>query len=174
MMEVIIDGVKYVPEKDTNLTVADVFTKYIGTKEYDGVVATIQKWYYGTLVKASWCATSLSWCLSQLGIMKYTIGKKQENVYHFVTAIRNTGTAKEISVGADLKRGDILVFNWNGSFSPTSDKHITSCNEDTKSCADSIPCIGGNQSDMICIANYPRNKLVAVFRPDYTKSNKVI
>lgn len=170
-MEVIIDGVRYVPEVNkAHLTVTDIFEKYLGTKEYDGVVATIQKWYYGSLVKASWCATSLSWCLAQLGIMKVTIGTKEENVYNFKVKLDKIGSATPINVNADLQRGDILIFLWSGKFSTTASKHITSCYEFTDAKQNNIKCLGGNQSDSISIQTYDRSKLYAVYRPSYDKN----
>ena len=45
-----------------------LFKQFEGTKEYDGIVAQIQKWYYGSLIKASWCATAVSYFMDQLGV----------------------------------------------------------------------------------------------------------
>lgn len=172
MHDVIIDGVKYVPVEEVkkNLTVTDIFEKYLGTKEYEGIVGTIQKWYYGSLVKASWCATSMSWCLGQLGIMKVTIGTKEENVYNFNAKLKNVGSATPIPTDATLQRGDILIFLWSGKFSTTASKHITSCYETCNVGQNNIKCLGGNQSDSISIQTYDRSKLYAVYRPDYSRN----
>ena len=48
-------------------TITDAFEPYIGTVEYNGIVKTIQEWFYGDLVKASWCATSCSFFADQVG-----------------------------------------------------------------------------------------------------------
>lgn len=67
----------------SKLTLADIISNYIGTKEYDGIVATIQKWYYGELVKTSWCATAISYFSNQIGVLEQ-IGGKNENVYNMM------------------------------------------------------------------------------------------
>lgn len=173
-MEVIIDGVKYVPNvsRETNKpTLADWFEKYDGTKEYDGIVETIQKWYYGKLVKASWCATSLSYALSRLGIMKYTIGSKQENVKLLYDALKNTGTASVVDITGTLKRGDIVIFKWEsgGLFTTTCKKHVAVVQKDSFSHEGTVTVIGGNQDNKICSKVYTKASIYAVFRPDYNK-----
>lgn len=175
-MEVYIDGVKYVPETVTEpdhklYTVTDVYERYLGTQEYNGIVATIQKWYYGTIIHDSWCATSMCWALAQLGIREYTLQGKYENVYYMCDALwkaASAGRCREIVDVNQMIRGDIIIFAWDKNFSPTSSKHITSFVEFAK---DGVKCLGGNQKDGINYAVYDSNKIEAIFRPDYAVGN---
>ena len=64
------------------LNIVDFLARYEGAKEYNGIVGAIQTWYYGSLVKAPWCATCMSWVFNKLGIQV----DKAENVY---TLMRN-------------------------------------------------------------------------------------
>lgn len=154
------------------LTVADWFEKYEGVKEYDGIVATVQKWFYGTLVKSAWCATSMSYALAQLGLLKYTIGTKEDNCYNFYEKAKKCKTCIFLPLDGDFLRGDILIFKWDiGEFSPDSSKHITSVYNYTQSSEEYIPCIGGNQNDSIKVSYYHRTKLVAALRPCYNLGN---
>lgn len=157
------------PGKDKR-TLADLFEAHRGVKEYDGVVATIQKWYYGSLIKASWCATSLSYFADQLGILPQ-IGGKNENVYQMYLdakmksplQIRDKADVKDLVIN----KGDILFFDWTGKgMSHGSSKHVGVAALD---CApgDKLFCIGGNQKDKICTLEYSRDALYAVFRPVY-------
>ena len=62
-----------------------------------------------------------------------------------------------------IKRGDILFFLWEGDKMETSSKkHVTMCECDSE--GNNIICIGGNQSDGINTATYPRDKLYGVWR----------
>lgn len=171
-MKVIIDGIEYVPkEKTTNKTLADLFEAHLGATEYQGIVSTIQKWYYGSVIKASWCATSVSYFLSRMGLLKYTLGEKQENVKLLYNALIKTGTAKKISKDEALKRGDILIYKWDkGEFTTTCSKHVSVCYENTPKTSKMIKSIGGNQNDSINVSSYSRDYLVCAFRPDYSKS----
>lgn len=146
--------------------VADFLAQYEGAKEYDGVVATIQKWYYGSLVKAPWCATCMSWAFSKLGIPV----DKAENVY---TLMRNCQYAATQGHGTfyskselppELNRGDVCFLLFSGTtMTTTSSKHVTAYIKDAG--ANSIHCIGGNQSDGIFTKTYNRSSLYAVYRP---------
>lgn len=166
-MKVTIDGVEYVPKEDGEesvLTVVDVFEKYRGTREYDGVVAVIQKWYYGSVVKAAWCATSMSWALAQLGLMKKTIGTKQENVYLFEKALENN-LCQEVEYPDDAKAGDIIILNFSARWSITANKHVTAFTGQRE--GDVFYCIGGNQSDSIKVTGYNRTSIRSIWRPAY-------
>lgn len=152
------------------LTLADLFAEHRGVKEYDGIVAEIQKWFYGSLVKAAWCATSLSYFADKLGIIKQ-IGGKNENVYQMYI---NAKMARPIQMvdKADLKdltitKGDILFFDWGGNgMSHGTPKHVGVAALDCKP-GEPLFCIGGNQKDKICTLEYSRDALYAVFRPVY-------
>lgn len=146
--------------------IADFLAQYEGAREYDGVVAVIQKWYYGSLVKAPWCATCMSWVLSKLGIPV----DKAENVY---TLMRNCQYAATQGHGTffsrselppELNRGDVCFLLFSGTtMTTTSSKHVTAYIKDAG--ANSIHCIGGNQSDGIFTKTYNRSSLYAVYRP---------
>lgn len=150
-------------------TLADVFEHYYGTKEYNGIVAVIQRWYYGSLVKDSWCATSLSWCLAQLGLMAHTIGKKYENVYHLYNALVEHEKKGNVSreTYESIKRGDIVIFKWEDKFAVNSKKHVSVYTG--FKIEDVIECIGGNQDDAIMNKGYKKENIVAIFRPQYEK-----
>lgn len=160
------------PETTMNssyFTVTDVFEKYVGTREYDGIVAVIQKWFYGSLVKAAWCATSMCWCLAQLGLRAYTIDGKYENVYNLFTALTQgvkKGKCDIVTNVNQLKRGDIIVLNYSGNFTTTSSKHVTSF---VRMENNQLVCLGGNQNDGINYRKYNSENIVGMFRPHYEK-----
>lgn len=150
-------------EKDN---IVDFLVQYEGTKEYEGVVSTIQKWFYGSLIKAPWCATCMSWVFNKLGIQV----DKAENVY---TLMRNCQYAATQGHGTfyskselpkDLNRGDVCFLLFSGStMTTTSKKHVTAFVKDAG--MGRIRCIGGNQSDQIKVSDYNRSDLYAVYRP---------
>ena len=153
------------------LTLADVMANYIGTKEYEGIVAVCQKWYYGSVYQAPWCATFLSWCLAQMGLLTITLDTKHENVYNCWNKLMNKTRERKvtlISLPSKIMRGDIVVFNWDKTFNTVSSKHIavaTGTFKDNK-----IGVIGGNQDNMICCKFYSMDNIVNVFRPNYKLS----
>ena len=137
-----------------------------GVKEYNGIVADIQKWYYGSLVKASWCATSLSYFAQKCGLKL-----KAENVKTLLDQCKilsDTGTGRLYKYGEipdKIESGDILFWLWggaSGTMTTGSSKHVGVAAKDTTGSL--IPCIGGNQSDSICEHNYERRNLYAVYR----------
>ena len=160
-------------------TVTDMFEPYIGTKEYNGVVKTIQEWFYGTLIKASWCATSMSYFLNELGLLS-KIGKKQENVYQMMkmceSAAKNgVGTfyyRNDIPQNFNILRGTIIfMLNSDPPMTETSSKHVTSMYENTKwKGSGNWKGLGGNQSDMIRVSQYVQAKIYAIYIPDYSDS----
>lgn len=148
----------------TNAT--DFLSQYEGTKEYEGVVADIQKWYYGSLVKAAWCATCMSWVFNKLGIPV----TKSENVYNLMRNCQYAATQghgeffTKIRVPSKLQKGDIVFLLFEGSMmTTTSKKHVTAyvgVGHDGN-----YQCIGGNQSDRIQVSSYDPRKIYAVYRP---------
>ena len=147
------------------LNIVDFLARYKGAKEYDGVVATIQKWYYGSLVKAPWCATCMSWVFNQLGIPV----DKAENVYTLMrncqyAATQGHGTFYGRSELPELEKGDVCFLLFTGTtMTTTSKKHVTAFI--ARPSAERIRCIGGNQSDKIQVADYASSTLYAVYRP---------
>lgn len=146
--------------------IVDFLRQYEGAKEYGGIVGTIQTWYYGSLIRAPWCATCMSWVFSKLGIPV----DKAENVY---TLMRNCQYAATQGHGTffsrselppELNRGDVCFLLFSGTtMTTTSSKHVTAYIKDAG--ANSIHCIGGNQSDGIFTKTYNRSSLYAVYRP---------
>lgn len=167
---VTVDGVAYTKREETPdaKNLFDVLNSIHGAKEWDAAVGKIQTWYYGSYVKASWCATAVSWAANQLGILD-RIGGKNENVYHMMHACAGTGlgqffTRKAGEIPKQIKQGDILFYLWDGNImTPTSNKHVSIAAEDTTS--DKILSEGGNQKDKICRLYYDRDKLYALYRP---------
>lgn len=147
------------------LNTADFLARYEGAKEYDSVVSTIQKWYYGSLVKAPWCATCMSWALAMLGVRV----EKAENVYTLMrncqyAATQGYGTFYSKSELPELKRGDVCFLLFSGTtMTTTSKKHVTAFIE--KPSDERIRCIGGNQSDQIRVTDYASSTLYAMYRP---------
>lgn len=146
--------------------IVDFLRQYEGAKEYGGIVGTIQTWYYGSLIKAPWCATCMSWVFSKLGIPV----DKAENVY---TLMRNCQYAATQGHGTffsrselppELNRGDVCFLLFSGTtMTTTSSKHVTAFIEDAG--VGKIHCIGGNQNDGIFAKTYNRSNLYAVYRP---------
>ena len=154
-------------------TVTDAFAPYIGTVEYNGIVATIQKWYYGSLVKDSWCATSMSYFANTLGILD-KIGGKNENVYYMMKACQNAGDGEfyfrdDIPSGYIVRRGTIIfLLTSDPPMTSTSRKHVTSAYEDfVWKGSGYVQCLGGNQSDRIKVSQYSQKNIYAIFRPNY-------
>lgn len=158
------------------MTLTDWFDKYKGVKEYNGIVAIIQQWYYGSLVKDSWCATSVSYAAHCLGLLSQ-IGGKNENVYYMMKACqehwKDTGeglflTKKQLP-GARLRRGTIVFMLNSGTvMNAGSNKHVTTSYKDFAYRGDgTFEALGGNQSDGIILKAYSQSKIYAVYYPMY-------
>ena len=153
---VVVDGTIYNKEDSLHLpTVTDLFEKWNGVTLDTEEGKKIQKWYYGTFVNASWCATSMSYMLANLGLLRLSCGKRYENVFYMSNALKEHCMEVET-----LQKGDIVVFCWDKDFTPTSSKHITSYAGDRK-------FIGGNQDGAIKYKEYDYSKIVHIFRPSY-------
>ena len=157
---------KYATEEKTMTTVVDEFTKYIGVHEYDGIVATIQKWYYGSLVKDAWCATSTSYFANVAGILDQ-IGGKHEGVYEMMKATKKLHATdgryfEYPNIPYNLKKHDFIFFQRNGM------SHVAHCwKDEIYTGSGTISVLGGNQSDSICKKDYKQAGISAVYRPDY-------
>lgn len=152
-------------------TVTDLFEPYIGTREYNGIVAEIQTWFYGYVYKASWCCTSMSFFLNRIGLLS-KIGKKQENVYEMMEMCRKSGFGKfyyrkDIPSNYTIKRGTIVFMLNSGTvMTSTSSKHITSAYEDfVWKGSGNWKALGGNQSDQIKVSQYTQSKIYAIYWP---------
>lgn len=158
-------------------TITDEFEPYIGTKEYYGIVKTIQEWFYGDLVKASWCATSCSFFANQVGVLDQ-LGGKNENVYRMMQATKKacekTGKGKfyskeNLKSGLHLPKGTVIFMLHSGKvMTETSSKHVTTLYSEIEyNKSGYFEGLGGNQRDSICIALYPQSEIYAAFVPDY-------
>lgn len=159
---------KYAVPEGSMTTIVDEFNKYIGTVEYNGIVATIQTWYYGTLVKDAWCATSTSYFANVAGILDQ-LGGKNEGVYEMMNACRalhkTDGRFWDYpNIPRDLKKHDIIFFKRSGM------SHVAHlwCDQ-TYTGTGTINVLGGNQSDMICKKDYKQIGIQAVYRPKYAE-----
>lgn len=163
---------KYAVQEGSMTTIVDEFNKYIGTVEYNGIVATIQTWYYGTLVKDAWCATSTSYFANVAGILDQ-LGGKNEGVYEMMNACRalhkTDGRFWDYpNIPRDLKKHDIIFFKRSGM------SHVAHlwCDQ-TYTGTGTINVLGGNQSDMICKKDYKQIGIQAVYRPKYAENPPV-
>ena len=144
----------------------DAFREYYGTHEYDGIVRTIQEWYFGYLVKEAWCATSLSYFADKCGILDQLGGKQcgvwemMQNCYHLH---KNDGRYIKYNELREIKKEDIIFMQRNGA------SHVCVATQDIpyRNTTDTISCIGGNQNDCICTKDYAMNKISAIYRPYY-------
>lgn len=159
------------------MTVTDLFEKYEGTQEYNGVIAEIQKWYYGYLYKASWCATSMSKFMNDLGLLDQ-LGGKNENVYEMMKDTEKAHKAlkkgtflyrDDIKTGMEIPRGTIVFMLYSSKpMTSTSSKHVTSVYETFSwSPSGRFKALGGNQSDGINLKEYNRGNIYAIFIPQY-------
>lgn len=163
-------------------TITDAFEPYIGTKEYNGIVRDIQVWFYGTLLKQSWCATSVSYFANQIGILDQ-LGGKNENVYRMMIATEKAFKAghggafyyaKNIPKGGVLRRGTVIFMLHSGTkMTETSSKHVTTAYEPfAYKGTGTFKALGGNQSDAIRVSEYAQKEIYAVFIPDYGDEGK--
>lgn len=148
------------PESPVGQKLLDLMKPFIGTKEYDGVVSDIQRWYYGTLIKAPWCATCLSYFLNKAGV-----DIKDENVYGLFLKAQASGRGSIIKNPESLKKGDIVFILYSSNMSTTASKHVTVCVDDTAvSSSGSFMGRGGNQDDSLCDKVFACKNIYAVWR----------
>lgn len=139
----VIDGVEMIKPKTKNL--AQEFKKHLGVKEYTGIVETIQKWYYGSLVKDAWCATSMSYFAEQCNLSEQ-IGK-HENVDKMKEYMEKRGKIKmSPSYGGSYKpkKGDVVFFSKGNTY--TDCTHVGTV---LSISGDNITWVGGNTGDAI-------------------------
>lgn len=160
-------------------TVTDLFEEHLGVKEYNGIVATMLKWYYGEVRKVSWCAVSMSYMMNKLGLLGQ-LGGKNQNVYKMMTATHNawkkTGIGKflwrdEIPKGMNIPRGTIVfILKSSKPMTETSSKHVTSVYKSFDwTPSGTFETLGGNQSDYIQVKKYYRGNVYAIFMPEYAQ-----
>lgn len=162
-MKVMIDGIEYVPKNGTNDMVGFFDNNLWGKKEWEPEILDIQKWYYGSVVKAAWCATALSYVADRCGLLD-AIGGKNENVYLMMEACKKSSKGRFIEGShMEIERGDVCFFCFDEEMSITSSKHVGLAY--WKSAAnEKILVIGGNQNDKVSRKFYDRKYLVGIFR----------
>lgn len=147
------------------MNLIEAFTPYIGTREYDGIVATIQKWFYGYLEKDKWCATSLSYFADQCGILDQLGGKNEgvREMYQACKGKHRRGLFYDYgNIPSVIPEGAVCFFLRNGA------SHVTVSAERKKyDRLTYLMCLGGNQNNSICIKSYHMQNLQAIFVPDY-------
>ena len=151
------------PGKTRGVQMVEQLEKWKGAHEWDATVSATKTRSYGYVSKTSWCATTMSYLLTAVGIPA-----KRENVLRLYNFAKKSGAGKfytKDELPKTIKRGDILFFLWTvGTMTETSSKHVTMCEQDTD--GEMILCIGGNQSDGINPARYDRSYLYGVWRID--------
>lgn len=149
-------------------TLYEAMKRLEGAREWDTAVKMIQEWFYGSYVKASWCATTVCYAAHDAGLLF----PKNDNVYGLLLACKThakngNGTFYFHNAPMDLKQGDVLFWLWRGAvMNYASSKHVGVCVKDTPASASEIECIGGNQSNRVCVKTYNRANLYAVYRPN--------
>lgn len=153
------------PKNDSHKTdLAGMFEAYVGTKEYDGIVSVIQKWYYGRLVKDAWCATSVSYFASMCGL--YDIVGKYENVDRMKEHMNAIGRldCTQLYGGGNYKpkRNDLVFMSSKHTYDDCTHVMVIS-SVDNKTGV--IKCIGGNTGDAIAYRtyNYFTDKYIVAF-----------
>lgn len=159
-------------------TLSDMYEPYKGVVEYNGIVKTMINWYYGYFTKQPWCAISMSYMATKLGIIDQ-FGSKNDNVYGLLqnikAAVKKTGKGELKLRGDTLKKGDVIkrgtvvfILKSDPPMSYGSAKHVTTCaKEFTYKGTGTFVSLGGNQDNFIKEKNYPQSQIWAVFYPDY-------
>lgn len=147
------------------MTILEGFGQYEGTKEYDGIVAEIQTWFYGKMKRDAWCATSESYFANRAGVLDQ-LGGKNEGVREMYEACRKAHAGGRVyeygRIPETIPEGAVLFFLRNGA------SHVTNANETRKyDRYGYIACLGGNQDDAIKVKNYHMGNLEGIFIPDY-------
>lgn len=151
------------------MTIIEGFEQHLDTVEYNGIVAEIQKWYYGYVQHSAWCATSTSYFAYQAGVLDQ-LGGRNEGVYEMMKACEvahASGRVKGKFYGygnfpETIPKGAVIFFQRLGL------SHVAHCYEPIKySKLGWIQCIGGNQNDRICVKRYSMAAIQAICIIDY-------
>ena len=150
---------------NTGADMVRALQEHRGDREYEGFCRTVQEWFYGSVVKAAWCATTVSYLAFQAGLLQRKQGL--DNVFWLMEEFKGLNGIKGTFFGTPpqtIQKGDILFWLWEGDkMTSTSNKHVGLAEYD--STTDKIYCIGGNQKNKVCTLEYDRKYLYAVFRP---------
>lgn len=147
--------------------VYNAFVSMYGAREWDADVQAIQTWYYGSMVKDNWCATSMSYMANAAGVLN-RIGGKNENVNSMREAcITAAGQGLGLYYDRDhlpatIPPYCICFWLWSGTtMTAGSSKHVNLSVQDNGD--GTLACIGGNQSDMIRSTIYAKSRLYAIY-----------
>lgn len=162
----IIDGKEYMQKHSI---ISEEMCKYLGTKEYTGIVADIQRWYYGKLVRDAWCTTSISYFANLCGVSEQT--GKHENVDMLKEYMNNRHAldcTKRYGGGSyKAKPGDIIFFSTKHLYKDCT--HVGSV-VDINHSTGWVKWVGGNTDNAISVKenNYLTDPYVIAFgRIDY-------
>lgn len=154
------------------MTLIEEFSLYIGTHEYNGIVAVIQNWFYGKLVKDKWCATAMSFFAARCGILDQ-LGGKNEGVWEMYNACKvahKGGRFYDYGFLPEVIPDGAVCFFLKSGYS-----HVTVCySSRTYNKTNYLACLGGNQEDSICVKNYPMKALQAIFVPNYPADERPV
>lgn len=131
-------------------TIADYMLMDLGAKEWDETVRKIQKWFYGSFIKAAWCATAVSYYAYRAG--KKVVGRF-ENVDSMKDHMNNQGLldcTKNYGGGNYTpKKGDLVFMSSRYTYSDCT--HVGVLFNLTGNTA---TIISGNSSNMIQLDTY--------------------
>jgi uncharacterized protein (TIGR02594 family) len=133
------------------MTAIDEAKKYLGLNEVDNAQQLMTLFKIAS-IKLS--PASTPWCAAFINAIEKSIGHPGTgmlNARSFLTY------GKKVDI-EDAQPGDIVVFKrgdslWEGHVTYYVSQDMTS-----------IKCLGGNQGNCVCYANYPKNRLLGVRR----------
>lgn len=156
------------------ITIADAMEDKIGIIEYDAYVQEIQKWFYGRMVEAAWCATGLSYFAWRVGVTEQT--GKHENVdrmkeymdamdtlYTTQNYIRKNIPWQEYSP----KRGDVVFMSSKKKFADCTHVGVVSAVDNTVGtlcvCSCNVNSPGRKDGCYLNTYNYKTDNYIVAF-----------
>lgn len=138
-------------------TPIDVARSYLGTKELKGSADNpkIMEMYrtvghdWVEHDEVAWCAAFVGHCLEKAGLAS----TRKLNARSYLV------WGEKVAGPEQAKEGDIIVFTRGAS---TSQGHVAFF---LKATGSQVEVLGGNQSDGVTIARYPRSRLLGIRRP---------
>lgn len=142
------------------MTGYDILKQYKGLHEVRNkkelnsfILKYVPEWKGLSVDSTPWCAAIVNATERAVG----NAGTGKLNARSFL----NYGIKVELK---DAKKGDILIFTRGGS---TWQGHVTYLDgiEQGQGGRILLRCLGGNQSDSVCVGWYPKERLIGVRRP---------
>lgn len=145
--------------------IASAMEDWLGAIEWDDKVTAIQTWYYGKMVKDSWCATGLSYFSHVCGKEGQT--GRFENVdrmKEYMNALGRLDCTKNYGGGAyKPKRGDVVFMSSKHTYDDcTHVGVVASINNDTGKVM-ILSCNDRNDSIGVQERNYLTDSYVVAF-----------